>query len=232
MTLDYYEILEISKTATSTEIKKSYRRLAVKFHPDKNQGDKEAEEQFKLINESYDILSKQEKREIYDRYGKEGPERQGAGFGAGGMDDIMDIFNSMFTGGFGSRSRQASNTMYGMDLDIELSIPFNQAAYGAKIEIEVEYKVACDECDATGAKNGKLERCGYCQGQGQVMARQGFMSFAQVCPECEGAGQKAKEKCKKCKAKQQANRSNKKMFVDAEHLQISLTISQLSQYLR
>jgi len=206
MTLDYYEILEVTKTASSAEIKKSYRRLAIKFHPDKNQGDKEAEDKFKLINESYDILSKQDKREIYDRYGKEGLDRHGAGFSGGSMDDIMDVFNSMFGGGgfgggFGGRSRQTSHSLYSMDLDIELTIPFNEAVYGAKKEVELEYKSACEACGATGAKDGELERCDFCAGQGQVMARQGFMTFAQLCPECEGAGQKAKEKCKKCKAK-------------------------------
>lgn len=205
MTLDYYEILEVTKTATSAEIKKSYRKLAIKYHPDKNQGDKEAEEKFKLISESYGILSNQEKRDLYDRYGKEGLERHGAGFSGGSMDDIMDVFNSMFgggfNGGFSGRGRQASHSLYSMDLDIELSIPFNEAVYGAKKDIDVEYKLACSDCAATGAKDGELEVCSYCQGQGQVMARQGFMTFAQVCPQCEGAGRQAKHKCTKCKAK-------------------------------
>ena len=201
MTLDYYEILEVSKTSTATEIKKSYRKLAIKFHPDKNPNNKEAEDRFKLINEAYDILSKQEKREIYDRYGKEGLERHGAGFSGGGMDDIMDVFNSMFGGGFGTRNSTRSSAMYAMDLDMELSISFFEAIYGVKKEIKVEYKTACSSCAGTGAKDAELEQCDYCQGQGQILARQGFMTFSQVCPKCEGQGEKAKQPCKKCKAK-------------------------------
>jgi len=101
MTIDYYEILQVSRDASGAEIKKSYRKLAIECHPDKNQGDKTAEEKFKLINEAYDTLSKDDKRQIYDRYGKEGLDRQGAGFQANNMDDIMDVFNSMFNGGGG-----------------------------------------------------------------------------------------------------------------------------------
>jgi len=146
MTLDYYEILEITRDATGAEIKKSYRKLAVKYHPDKNQGDKEAEDKFKLINEAYDILSNDEKRQIYDRYGKEGLDRQGAGFQSGNMDDIMDVFNSMFSGGFGggfgggSRHRDPS-AKYALDFEITLDLAFNEAVFGIKKEISTKYKV-------------------------------------------------------------------------------------------
>ena len=202
MTLDYYEILEVSKSSTAVEIKKSYRQLAVKFHPDKNPDNKEAEERFKLINEAYDVLSKEEKKAIYDRYGKEGLEgHSGAGFGAGGMDDLSDIFNSMFGGGFNGRSSTRSNSMYAMDLDMEISITFYEAIYGVTKEVEVQYKTACSSCAGTGAKDAQMVQCDYCQGQGQVLARQGFMTFSQVCPKCEGQGRKAKHQCKKCKAK-------------------------------
>jgi len=205
MTVDYYEILQISRDATGTEIKKSYRKLAIKYHPDKNPGDKEAEERFKLINEAYDVLSKDEKRQIYDRYGKEGLERQGAGFQGGGMDDIMDIFNSMFNGGFGGgfsggSNRRDPSAKYAMDFEITLDIPFNEAVFGVKKKISAEYKAPCGSCQGTGAKDGKMHSCSYCKGQGQVVMRQGFMTFAQECPECHGSGQSAQEKCVDCNA--------------------------------
>ena len=202
MTLDYYEILEVSRSSTAAEIKKSYRKLAIKFHPDKNPDNKEAEERFKLISEAYDVLGKEEKRAVYDRYGKEGLEGHGAaGFGGGGMDDLSDIFNSMFGGGFTGRRSSRSNAMYEMDLDVELPITFYESIYGVTKEIELEYKSACSACAGTGAKDAQMVQCDYCQGQGQVLARQGFMTFSQVCPKCQGQGQKAKSECKKCKAK-------------------------------
>ena len=206
MTIDYYEILETSRDASGAEIKKSYRKLAMKYHPDKNPGDDEAENRFKLINEAYAVLSKDEKREVYDRYGKEGLERQGGGFGGGGMDDIMDVFNSMFGGGFGGggfgdgQSRDPS-AKYNLDFEVRLNIPFNEAVFGIKKEIDIEYKVPCDDCQGTGAKDGKMSSCDYCKGQGQVVMRQGFMTFAQECPKCHGTGKSIEEKCKKCHSK-------------------------------
>ena len=206
MTVDYYEILEVSRDATGTEIKKAYRKLAIKYHPDKNPGDKEAEEKFKLINEAYEVLSKEDKRQIYDQYGKEGLERQGAGFHANSMDDIMDIFNSMFGGGFGGgfggqSHRREPSAKYAMDFEITLDLPFNEAVFGVEKEISVTYKVPCDTCHGTGAKEGKMEACGYCEGRGQVVMRQGFMTFAQECPKCQGSGQRAKEACPTCHTK-------------------------------
>ncbi len=204
--MDYYEILEVSRDATGAEIKKSYRKLALKYHPDKNPGDKEAEERFKLINEAYEVLSKDDKRKIYDQYGKEGLERQGAGFHASSMDDIMDIFNSMFGGsfgsGFGRQSRRSDpSSKYALDFEVTLDLPFNEAVFGIQKEITVEYKTACSSCRGTGAKNGEMQRCGYCDGHGQVVMRQGFMTFAQECPECHGSGQSAKENCTDCRGK-------------------------------
>jgi len=201
---DYYEILQVSRTATTAEIKKAYRKLAIKYHPDKNPGDKEAEEKFKMINEAYGVLSDESKRELYDRYGKEGLERHGAGFNAGSMDDIMDIFNSIFGGGFGgfsSNRRRDQNRRYAMDLELELELTFQEAVFGAKKDIEVEYKVPCEACDGTGAKDGKMESCQTCGGQGQVVIRQGFMTFAQECPQCKGRGQVISQKCNKCRGK-------------------------------
>ncbi len=206
--MDYYEILEVSRDCTGAELKKAYRKLALKYHPDRNPNDKEAEEKFKQINEAYQVLSDDEKRAIYDRYGKEGLQGHGAGGGFGGanMDDIMDIFNSMFGGGggFGSgfgRSRRDPSQKYALDIEMELPLQFNEAVFGVEKKIDITYKTYCRDCDGTGAKDGKLSTCDYCGGQGQVMMRQGFMTFTQECPKCHGVGRKIEQKCSKCHGK-------------------------------
>ncbi len=199
--LDYYEALEVSRDCSGAELKKSYRKLAMKYHPDRNPGDKEAEERFKIINEAYQVLSDEEKRAIYDRYGKAGLEghSRGGGFRSQSMDDIMDIFNSMFGGsGFGGSNRRRDNQKYNLDFEIELPLKFNEAVFGVEKKIDIKYKVPCRDCNSTGAKNGRLEVCDYCNGQGQVVMKQGFMSFAQTCPRCHGEGQKIRERCPSC----------------------------------
>jgi molecular chaperone DnaJ len=201
--LDYYEALEVSRDCSEAELKKSYRKLAMKYHPDRNQGDSEAEEKFKVINEAYQVLSDREKRAIYDQYGKAGLEGQGGfgrGFGGGqSMDDIMDIFNSMFGGsGFGGGRRRGDNQKYNLDFEVEFPLKFNEAVFGVEKKIDIKYKVPCSDCDSTGAKDGKLESCDYCNGQGQIVMKQGFMSFAQTCPKCQGEGKKVTEKCPSC----------------------------------
>ena len=207
--LDYYEALEVSRTCSGDELKKSYRKLAMKYHPDRNPGNKEAEENFKYLSQAYEVLKDKEKRALYDKYGKEGLEGMGrGGFGGRGqnMDDIMDIFNSMFGGssgagfgGFGGgQQRRPSNQKYNLDFEMEFSLKFNEAVFGCEKKIDITYKVPCDDCDGTGAKEGKLETCDYCNGQGQVVMKQGFMSFAQTCPKCHGEGQKVASKCNAC----------------------------------
>jgi len=204
-TLDYYEILQVARDATGAEIKKAYRKLAIRYHPDKNPGDKEAEEKFKLINEAYGVLSDEEKRAIYDRYGKEGLERQGAGFHAESMDDIMDIFNSMFGGAFGgfggSRGSRRSSMSYALDLEMEMDLSFQEAVFGTEKEITIQYKTPCEACGGTGAKGGKMETCSTCGGQGQIVMRQGFMTFAQECPHCRGRGKVIREECSECQGR-------------------------------
>jgi len=206
--MDYYEILEVNRDCSGAELKKAYRKLALKYHPDRNPDDKEAEEKFKLINEAYQVLSDDEKRAIYDRYGKEGLQGQGAGggFGNASMDDIMDIFNSMFGGGGGfgggfGRSRRDPSQKYALDLEMELPLKFNEAVFGCEKKIDITYKTYCRDCEGTGAKNGKLSTCDYCGGQGQVMMRQGFMTFTQECPKCHGMGKKIEQKCPSCHGK-------------------------------
>jgi molecular chaperone DnaJ len=200
--MSFYEVLQVSKDATTTEIKKAYRKLAIKYHPDKNPGDKEAEETFKLINEAYAVLSDEKKREVYDMYGKEGLQGQaGGGFRGGSMDDIMDIFNSMFGESFGfggGRSQQRSSMQYPLDIEQEITLDFNEAVFGTEKEITVKYLEPCGDCNGTGAKDGVLSTCSYCQGQGQVVMRQGFMTFAQECPKCHGTGKSSGESCPTC----------------------------------
>lgn len=200
--MDYYELLEISKDAEKGTIKKAYRKMAMRYHPDKNPGDKEAEEVFKSVNEAYQVLSDSEKRSIYDRYGKAGLEGQGqgGGFRAGGFDDLSSVFEEMFgQAGFGGgRKRQRKTYSYNLDIGIEITVEFNEAVFGAKKEIKYKYKTACKTCKGTGAKDGKLSTCRTCGGQGQVHARQGFMTFAQTCPTCEGSGESKASNCKKC----------------------------------
>jgi molecular chaperone DnaJ len=206
--LDYYEVLEVTRDCSGVELKKSYRKLAMKYHPDRNPGDKEAEDKFKVVNEAYQVLSDEEKRSIYDRYGKAGLEGQGAGrggFGGANMDDIMDVFNSMFGGssGFGGfgQSRRDPSQKYPLDFEIEIELEFHEAVFGCKKEVDMTYKTSCEPCDGTGAKDAKVESCEYCGGQGQVLMRQGPMQFAQTCPKCQGQGKTIKEACESCHGK-------------------------------
>ena len=207
----YYDVLEVSKDCSGAALKKAYRKLAMKYHPDRNPDNKEAEDQFKIVNEAYQILSNEEKRAIYDRYGKAGLEGQGggAGFSGGGMDDIMEMFNSMFGGsgggfgGFGGfgQARRDRDQKYAMDFEIELPLAFHEAVFGCEKKIDITYKTPCSPCSGSGAKDGKMETCDYCKGQGQVLMRQGPMQFAQTCPQCHGEGKKITQHCESCRGK-------------------------------
>lgn len=201
--LCYYEILEIERDAEKSTIKKAYRKMAMKYHPDKNPGDTQAEENFKSVNEAYQVLSDAEKRSIYDRYGKEGLEGHGQGGGfsrGGGFDDLGSIFEEMFGGGgfSGGRRAQRKTYNYNLDTEIEVNLEFNEAAFGCNKELKYKYKTACKPCKGTGAKGGKLSTCQTCNGAGQVHMKQGFMTFAQTCPHCNGAGQSVAAKCGSC----------------------------------
>ncbi|MDD2789480.1 MAG: molecular chaperone DnaJ [Sulfurimonas sp.] len=200
--LSYYEILEITRDADKTTIKKAYRTMAKKYHPDKNQGDADAEHKFKLCNEAYQCLSDDEQKSIYDRYGKEG--LQGGGRrSSGGFDDLGSMFEEMFNGfgGGGSRRRKnpADMEKYPLDMNVDMHISFHEAIFGCEKEIEFSYKNSCKDCSGTGAKDGKLSTCSQCKGQGQVYMKQGFMTFSQTCPVCQGAGTAATDKCKTCR---------------------------------
>lgn len=181
--------------------------MAKKYHPDKNPGDPEAEKRFKLCNEAYQCLSDDQQRSIYDRYGKEGLQGMGGGGrrSSGGFDDLGSMFEEMFNGfgGGGKRRRQnpADMDKYPLDMNIDIRISFDEAIFGCEKEVKYTYKKACTDCNGTGAKDAKLSTCRQCDGQGQVYMKQGFMTFSQTCPACQGTGSAATDPCKSCKGK-------------------------------
>jgi molecular chaperone DnaJ len=203
--LSYYEILEVSRDADKETIKKAYRKMAKIYHPDKNPDNNEAEHKFKLCNEAYQCLSDDSQRSIYDRYGKEGLQGMGgARRSNGGFDDLGSIFEEMFSGFTGSSRRRqnpAEMDKYPLDMNVEMSISFNEAVFGCEKEVEYRYKNSCDSCKGTGAKDAKLSTCSTCKGQGQVFMKQGFMTFSQTCPACSGAGSAPATPCQDCKGK-------------------------------
>ena len=201
---DYYETLEVAKGATVEEIKKSYRRLAMKYHPDRNQGNAEAEAKFKEINEAYEILKDDQKRAAYDRYGHAAFEQGGGAnpfdfnFG-GGFGDIFSEVFSDFMGG-GRRSNRASAGSDGEDLRYDLEISLEDAFNGLEKEISFPTEKVCDKCNGFGTKDGKEPPvCPTCRGSGRVHRQHGFMIMETVCPDCGGRGRKVKDACPECK---------------------------------
>ncbi len=205
---DYYEILDVKPTASEEEIKKNYRRKAMKYHPDKNPGNKKAEEQFKEAAEAYEVLSDKQKRDIYDHYGHEGLSSTGFR-GFSGFDDIFshfsDIFEDVF--GFGGvRGRSHSFARTGADLRYDLKISFLDAAFGLTTTIELEKLATCHECQGTGAAPGSSpETCRTCQGRGQVIQSSGFFTISSTCPQCGGHGKLISKPCNTCKGLGQEN---------------------------
>lgn len=205
---DYYEVLGLRKGAGEAEIKKAFRQMALKYHPDKNPGDKTAEEKFKEINEAYSILSDPEKKNRYDKFGHAGVD-PGAGFGgggfagAGGFDDIFDMFGNMFGGGFGGSAYRRSGPMKGGDLQKAITIGFEEAVFGARKEIRVTKFVKCPVCDGEGTAPGtSKKKCSRCGGTGQVhtVQRTPFGQFQSTgpCPECGGKGTVIETPCNEC----------------------------------
>jgi len=203
---DYYEILEVARTANETEIKAAYRKLAVKHHPDKNPGDHTAEEKFKEAAEAYSVLSDAQKRAAYDRFGHSGVNA-GAGFGAGGagysnIEDIFDLFGfgDMFGGRGGAGGQRRSAAQRGSDLRYDLEISLEEAATGKEEKLRIPRLEKCGECDGKGAEKGsEPETCVTCSGSGQTRYQQGFFHVMRPCPNCGGKGQIIKNPCKKCR---------------------------------
>ncbi len=209
---DYYELLEVSKTAGAEEIKKSYRRLAMKYHPDRNQGNKEAEQKFKEINEAYEVLKDEQKRAAYDRYGHQAfaSGMNGAGgnpfggfefnFGAGGFSDVFSDIFSEFMGGGRSRGGARSSAERGADVRYNLEITLEEAFNGVEKEIKIPSTKVCEKCHGHGTADGKeAPVCPTCGGRGKVHRQQGgFFIVETTCPTCGGSGRQVKDSCKEC----------------------------------
>src|SRR5919197_2585819 len=202
---DYYEVLGVERNATDEEVKRAYRKLAVKFHPDKNPDDPDAEEKFKELGEAYDVLMDSDKRAAYDRYGH-------AAFAHGappgrGFHDPFDIFREVFSGAgggifetfFGGATMRGEDRQRGSDLRYDMQITLEEAAFGTEKEIEVRKLDTCDKCQGSGAEPGsRTVTCPACGGQGQVVSARGFFQISQTCPRCRGAGQMIEKPCRHC----------------------------------
>lgn len=210
---DYYEALEISRTANGGEIKSSYRKLAMKYHPDRNPGDKAAEEKFKYISEAYDVLKDDQKRAAYDRYGHQAFKQNGGGgqgpfggfefdFGSGGFSDLFtDIFSEFMGGGSSQRGRRSYGKR-GEDLQQQINITLEEAFHGVEKEIKFSKNDACKKCHGHGTKDGKeAPICSNCGGHGKIRIQKGFFMMEQPCPNCSGTGRAVKDACEECKGK-------------------------------
>jgi molecular chaperone DnaJ len=222
---DYYEVLEVGKNASDDEIKKAYRKQALKFHPDRNPNDKAAEENFKQVGEAYEVLADAQKRAAYDQYGHEAFDpRRRAGRGGGGFHDPFEIFREAFGGagggtvedifesffGGGSSRRDPSGPQKGANLRYDMEIEFEEAAAGCEKEISVTKLDACAHCHGTGGEEGATRKtCHMCHGRGQVVTSRGIFSVAQTCPRCEGAGKTFDKPCRKCQGAGRAEHTSK-----------------------
>lgn len=196
MKRDYYEVLGVSRTVTEVELKKSFRRVAMKCHPDRCPDDPEAQERFKEAKEAYEILADSQKRAMYDRHGHAAFEHGMGGAGAGGVnvEDIFgDIFGNIF--GMGGRSRRPSR---GADLRYVLEVELEQAVFGTEQSIELPTMVACNRCSGSGSADGKTVTCTTCHGHGRVRMQNGIFSMQQSCPDCGGSGQEIADPCRDC----------------------------------
>lgn len=209
--IDYYELLECDRGADDATIKASYRRLAMKYHPDKNAGCKEHEAKFKAINEAYDVLKDPQKRAAYDRFGHAAFQGGGAGGGFAGGDDFgafSDIFENIFGEFMGGGRGGRGPTRRGADLRYDMEISLEEAFHGKATEITVDVSALCEACDGSGARSGTAARtCGTCAGHGKVRAQQGFFVVERTCPACHGAGQVIADPCPGCRGDGRVDRT-------------------------
>lgn len=220
---DYYEVLGVSKTATAEEIKKAYRKAAMKYHPDRNPGDKDAEERFKEVGEAYEVLSDEQKRARYDQYGFAGVDPNygaggGGGYGGygsyggfGDFGDLGDLFGAFFGGGGRTQTRNAPRQ--GENVGVRLELTFEEAAFGCEKEVNISRIENCPSCRGTGSADGVVETCRQCRGAGQVRTTQSFMGMTMqsnaVCPSCSGRGKMVKTPCPTCRGKGKGRRNHK-----------------------
>jgi molecular chaperone DnaJ len=200
--IDYYELLEVERSADAGTLKTAYRRIAMQCHPDRNPGDASAEEKFKAINEAYDVLKDDQKRAAYDRYGKAAFENGGMGGGgrggSAGFGDFADIFDSFFGDGMGG-GRQRGPAR-GADLRYDLEISLDEAFHGKSVDVTIDVACQCSDCSGSGATPGtKSRQCNLCKGHGKVRAQQGFFVVERTCPTCHGRGEVVESPCRKCK---------------------------------
>ena len=220
---DYYEVLGVQKSATAEEIKKAYRKAAMKYHPDRNPGDKEAEAKFKEVGEAYEVLSDDSKRQRYDQFGFAGVDPSyggggngpyGAGFsGFGDFGDFGDIFGEFFGGGRSSRGRQQNAPRRGENIMSHLELTFEEAAFGCEKEVATQRIENCASCNGSGSSDGVTETCSHCGGRGQVRSVQNFMGMQMqsttTCPQCSGRGKIIKNPCTTCKGKGKVRKTNR-----------------------
>ncbi|MBY0511068.1 MAG: molecular chaperone DnaJ [Rhodospirillaceae bacterium] len=210
----YYDILQVAKTASGDDLKKSYRKLAMEFHPDRNPGNKEAEHKFKVLSEAYDILRDEQKRAAYDRYGHAAFEQGGGGQGGFGFDfgsGFADIFDEMFGDMMGRRGGRQGPAR-GQDLRYNMEISLEEAFFGKKASIVVPSSIACEKCKGSGAKDGAApSTCPGCRGAGKVRSQQGFFTVERICPTCHGGGKVITDPCQKCGG---AGRTRKEKTLD------------------
>src|SRR3954471_8269023 len=216
---DYYEVLAVERTSNDEEIKRAYRKLAVKFHPDKNPDDPHSEEKFKELGEAYDVLMDGDKRAAYDRFGHAAFE-QGGGF-RGGFHDPFDIFREVFGGAggvaggifetfFGGMGGRAEDRQRGADLRYDMQITLEEAAFGSEKEIEVRKLDLCEKCDGNGAEAGsRTINCPACGGRGQVISSRGFFQVSQTCPRCRGVGQIVEKPCRSCEGEGRVEKASR-----------------------
>lgn len=206
---DYYEVLGVAQNADEKEIKKAYRRIAMKFHPDRNSDDPKADDNFKEATEAYEVLTNADKRAAYDRFGHAGVDGSAGagGFSEGGFSDIFgDVFGDIFGGGGGGRSR--AGPQRGSDLRYTLDISLEDAVFGKTVEIKVPTLQSCNVCDGSGAKPGtSVKTCSTCGGAGQVRMQQGFFQVQQTCPSCRGQGKVVSDPCTSCRGQGRVERS-------------------------
>ncbi|HVM47332.1 MAG TPA: molecular chaperone DnaJ [Candidatus Acidoferrum sp.] len=214
---DYYEVLGVEKQAGEEEIKKAYRKLATRYHPDKNPGDKSAEEKFKELGEAYEVLNDPQKRAAYDQYGHAAFDRRAGGFGAaGGFHDPFEIFREVFGGSgifdeiFSGGHADPSQPHRGSDLRYDMEITFEEAAHGTEKEVTLTKADQCDVCHGSGAEEGARTRtCPACGGRGQIINSRGIFSIAQTCPHCQGAGRVIDRPCPACRGSGRRERTSK-----------------------